>query len=156
MIKNRSKHLVSLAIAVVFICWTSAVLAQSPKTAEEYNNRGLDRQNSGDLDGAIADYTKAISLKGNAITIATSYNNRANAYMAKNDFAAAVADYGSAIQLQPANFENYYNRGIASYNKGDLDAAFAGATIPGAQGFVVSADPTALRSGTSLPGVTGP
>jgi tetratricopeptide (TPR) repeat protein len=104
-IKNRSNHLLSLAIAVVFISWTS-VPAQTPKTAEDYNNRGFDRQNSGDLDGAIADYTKALSLKAPPIIIATTYNNRANALMAKNDFAAAAADYGSAIQLQPENFEN--------------------------------------------------
>jgi hypothetical protein len=38
------------------LCFFVAVGAswQNPKTAEEYNNRGLDRQNSGDLDGAIA------------------------------------------------------------------------------------------------------
>jgi tetratricopeptide (TPR) repeat protein len=115
----------ALLFAVVFVSCTGALMAQSPNTAEEYNNRGHDRQNRGDLDGAIADYTKALCLKAKPITIATIYNNRANAFMSKEDFAAAVADYGSAIQLQPDNFENYYNRGIALYNKGDLDAAFA-------------------------------
>jgi tetratricopeptide (TPR) repeat protein len=79
---------------------------QNPKTAEDYNNRGLDRQNSGDLDGAITDYTKALSFKTIAAVQATIYNNRANAFMAKNDLAAAIADYSSAIQLQPSNYEN--------------------------------------------------
>jgi tetratricopeptide (TPR) repeat protein len=119
VIKNTTKYLLILVIAAVSTSW------QTPKTAEDYNNRGLDRQNSGDLDGAIADYTKALSLKANPITLATIYNNRANAFMNKNDLAAAIADYGSAINLAPTNFENYYNRGIALYNKGDLDAAFA-------------------------------
>ena len=105
MVRNRTKCHLTVVIAVVFVSWTTA-LAQTPRTAEEYNNRGLDRQNSGDLDGAIADYTKALSLKGKPIAIATIYNNRANAYMAKNDFAAAVADYGTAIQLQPDNFRH--------------------------------------------------
>ena len=45
--------------------------------------------------------------------------------MAKNDLAAAIDDYGRAIELQPANFENYFNRGITLYNKRDLDAALA-------------------------------
>src|SRR5215203_7306544 len=109
--KNTIKCLPSLIIVALFIGWTSPlVVAQSnPKTAEEYNNRGLDRQNSGDLDGAIADYTKALSLKSQPLILATIYNNRGNAFMGKNDFAAAIADYGSAIQLQPTNFENYYN-----------------------------------------------
>jgi tetratricopeptide (TPR) repeat protein len=128
--KNSAKHLLSLALAFVFIHWTSAPAAgntswQDPKTAQDYNNRGLDRQNSGDLDGAIADYTKALSLKAQAFILATIYNNRANAFMARNNFAEAVADYGSAIKLQPSNFENYYNRGIALYNKRELDAAIA-------------------------------
>jgi len=122
--RNTVKCLLSLTIAAVFITWTTS-LAQNPKTAEDYNNRGLNRQNSGDLDGAIADYTKALSFKSIPVVIATIYNNRANAFMAKNDLASAIADYGSAIQLQPTNFENYYNRGIALYNKRDLDAALA-------------------------------
>src|SRR5215510_9686855 len=113
MSENKAKYLLSLAIAIVFACCTSAAASwQTPKTAEEYNNRGLDRQNSGDLDGAIADYTKALSLKAKPVTLATIYNNRANAFMGKNDLAAAIADYGSAIQLQPSNYENYFNRGI--------------------------------------------
>ena len=126
--KNKTTSLLSLTITVVLIGWTSAsvvALPQSPKTAEDYNNRGLDRQNKGDLEGAIADYTKALSLKAIPMVLATIYNNRANAFMAKNDLAAAIADYGSAIKLQPSNFENYYNRGIALYNKRELDAALA-------------------------------
>src|SRR5829696_8982108 len=119
MMTITTKLLLCLALAVVFASW------QDPKTAEEYNNRGLDRQNSGDLAGAIADYTKALSLKAKPAIMATIYNNRANAFMAQNDLAAAIADYGSAIQLQPSDFENYYNRSIALYNKRDLDAAFA-------------------------------
>ncbi|HKZ81335.1 MAG TPA: hypothetical protein VJ124_23905 [Pyrinomonadaceae bacterium] len=30
-------------------------IAQTPRDAEGYNNRGLSRQNSGDVDGAIED-----------------------------------------------------------------------------------------------------
>src|SRR4051794_36372602 len=96
MPENRAKCLLSLAMAVMFVGSTSTPVAaeqrelhafappnaswQTPKTAEEYNNRGLDRQNSGDLDGAIADYTKALSLKAKPAIQATIYNNRANAY----------------------------------------------------------------------------
>jgi len=70
----------------MFIYWTGTVFVaepkalhaavpdaswQTPKTAEDYNNRGLDRQNNGDLEGAIADYTKTLSLKAPAIVRAT-------------------------------------------------------------------------------------
>ncbi len=40
---------------------------QTPRTAEDYNTRGLERQNNGDLEGAIEDYSKAISLKAKPI-----------------------------------------------------------------------------------------
>src|SRR6185503_1193773 len=105
VMKNSAKHILRLVIAFVFIHWTSApamanTSRQGPKTAEDFNNRGLDRQNSGDLDGAIADYTKALSLKAQPVVLATIYNNRANAFMARNNFAEAAADYGSAIKLQ--------------------------------------------------------
>jgi len=123
--KKRATYLVSSAVILIASLTVMAV-QQSPKTAEDYNNRGLVRQSKNDLDGAIADYTKALSFKSMPLIQAIIYNNRANAFMAKNDFTAAAADYGSAIQLQPTNFENYYNRGIALYNKRELDAARTG------------------------------
>lgn len=126
--KNTTKYLLSLTIALTFIGWASLLVVagpQNPKSAEDYNNRGLSRQSKGDLDGAIADYTIALTLKSMPMVQAIIYNNRANAFMAKNDFAAAAIDYGSAIKLDPGNFENYYNRGIALYNKRDLDGALA-------------------------------
>jgi hypothetical protein len=50
-----------LLIVLAFTFGAGTARSQTPKTAEEYNNRGFDRQNSGDLEGAIADYTKAIA-----------------------------------------------------------------------------------------------
>ena len=91
---------------VLFVVLIGYSNGQTPRTAEDYNNRGLDRQNKGDIDGAIEDYTKAISLKGKSITLATAYNNRANARMSKNDLDGAIEDYSKAIEIQPDNFEN--------------------------------------------------
>src|SRR5258708_40329028 len=78
-----------------------AAPGQSPKTAEDYNNRGLERQGKGDIDGAIDDYPKAVGLKAKPSTIATAYNNRANARMNKNDLDGAIADYSKAIEVEP-------------------------------------------------------
>ena len=86
---------------------------QTPRTAEDYNNRGLERQGKGDIEGAIDDYTKAIALKARPNTIAIAYNNRANARMGKNDLDGAISDYSKAIQLQPAELENFFNRCVA-------------------------------------------
>jgi len=85
MTDMRTKYLLTLVMAVVCVGYTAIRVAANlsqgnPKTAEEYNNRGLDRQKRGDLEGAIADYTKALSLKSKPATQATLYNNRANAF----------------------------------------------------------------------------
>ena len=113
--------LILLVIAFV----TTVTRSQSSGSAEDYNNRGLEKQNQGDLDAAIADYSKAISLKPKPGVLATIYNNRANAFMSKNNLDSAIADYTSAIQLQPSEFENYYNRGVAFQTKNSLDLAIA-------------------------------
>src|SRR6266550_6225019 len=86
---------------------------QTPRTAEDYNNRGLERQGKGDIEGAIDDYTKAIALKARPNTIAIAYNNRANARMSKNDLEGAISDYSKAIEIQPDEPENFFNRGVA-------------------------------------------
>ena len=95
-----------LLFLLLLVVFAPIVRSQTPKTAEEFNNRGLDRQNRGDYDAAIDDFTKGISLKPKPSTLATLYNNRGNAFMSKNNFDAAVSDYSSAIQLQPGDFEN--------------------------------------------------
>src|SRR5436853_108456 len=52
-----------LAYLTILICLSIAsmpVHAQNPRTAENFVDRGLERQSKGDLDGAIADYSKAL------------------------------------------------------------------------------------------------
>ncbi len=55
----------STLIVLLLTLFLSAA-AQTPKTAEDYNNRGLERQAKGDIAGAIEDYTAAIARKGRA------------------------------------------------------------------------------------------
>src|SRR5882762_5641683 len=115
---------IKTALVTMFLGLTCLpVPGQTPRTAEDYNSRGLERQRKGDIDGAIDDYTKALGLKAKPNTIATAYNNRANARMNKNDLEGAVADYTKAIEAQSDNYENYYNRGVARLTKGDNDGA---------------------------------
>src|SRR2546429_8324818 len=84
--------------------------AQSPRTAENFMDRGIARQSKGDLDGAIEDSTKVISIKPLALVLAVAYNSRANARSAKNDIEGAIADYSSAIAVVSSDAENYSNR----------------------------------------------
>src|SRR5438067_653383 len=95
--------------------------AQNPRTAENFMDRGIERQNKGDIDGAIEDFTKVIAMKPQALVLAAAYNNRANARVSKNDVDGAIGDYTSAIEVLPTDPENYYNRGVIFLGKGDND-----------------------------------
>ena len=91
-------------------------------TARDYCNRGVARQKKGDLDGALADYSRAIELSPQN---ATAYNNRGLAEITKGDLDGALADYDRALQISPRNFEIRTNRGVVRQRKGDLDGALA-------------------------------
>ena len=91
-------------------------------TARDYCNRGVARQKKGDLDGALADFGRAIELNPQD---ATAYNNHGLAQMAKGDLDGALADYDRALQISPRNFQIRTNRGIVRQRTGDLDGALA-------------------------------
>lgn len=108
----------SIAASIVLVLFsTVALVAQEkePQTAEEYVNRGIARSKKGDLDGAIADYDKAIALKPD---YAYAYNNRGNARGKKGDDDGAIADFTKAISLIPNFGAAYANRGLAELSKG--------------------------------------
>jgi tetratricopeptide (TPR) repeat protein len=85
-------------------------------------NRGIEKAKNGDLDGAMADFDRAIELnpKDDA-----PYYNRAQAKRLKNDTAGAIADYTKAIELGSTNPAAYNNRANARAENNDLDGAIA-------------------------------
>ena len=82
----------------------------TPRLAPAYNNRGIIRQIRGDLNGAIADYTRAIELDRN---YGLAYVNRASARRLRGDVGAALEDLNQAI-----------SRSKVSRSKADLANAF--------------------------------
>ncbi|MBT3322469.1 MAG: tetratricopeptide repeat protein [Anaerolineae bacterium] len=79
--------------------------------SEAYYQRGSNRQDRGDLDGAIADYTDAIRIKPE---YAEAYNNRGNARLNKEDFIGAIADYTLSLEYKnPEPYLLYSNRAYA-------------------------------------------
>src|SRR5205809_2544876 len=85
-------------------------------------NFGIEKAQNGDLDGAMADFNRAIELnpKDDA-----PYYNRAQARRLKNDTAGAIADYTRAIELGSTNPAAYNNRGNARAENKDRDGAIA-------------------------------
>lgn len=87
-----------------------------------YFNRGLQKQKDGDLDGALADYSKTIELDPSFFNY---YICRGTVREAKEDLGGAILDYDKAIELKPDFALAYYNRGHARFNKGELEGALA-------------------------------
>ena len=122
-VKISFSHLI--AVNIQDVTEKSPSPASSPVTKESNGdlvNRGIEKGKEGDLDGAIADFTRAIELnpKDDA-----PYYNRAQAKWLKKDAADAVADYTRAIELGSTNPSAYNNRGNARAENNDRDGAIA-------------------------------
>jgi tetratricopeptide (TPR) repeat protein len=76
----------------------SAIVALYPNDAAAFDNRGTAYRLKGDLDLAIADYTRAIELNPG---YAAAYNSRGLANASKGDYARALADVTKAGELVP-------------------------------------------------------
>jgi tetratricopeptide (TPR) repeat protein len=72
------------------------IVRRNPADVTAYFNRGAAYELSGDIDRAIADYTKAIEL---APDNAAAYDNRGRAYARKGDYTRSVADVLKAKEL---------------------------------------------------------
>jgi Tfp pilus assembly protein PilF len=68
--------------------------------ARAYTNRGIAYDLKGDLDRAIADYTKAIAIDPNT---AKAYTNRGISYAKKGQVDRAMADFRKALEIDPSN-----------------------------------------------------
>ena len=84
--------------------------------AEAYNTRGIAYCENGELDKAIAAFTKAIDLKPD---YANAHYNQGIAYIKKGEVDKAWSAYYGAIQMKRNYAEAYNNRGIASQLKSE-------------------------------------
>jgi tetratricopeptide (TPR) repeat protein len=75
----------------------SNIIDKASLDAAAYHNRGEARSHKGDLDGAIADYSKAIEIDPSLVR---AYDGRARAYVSKGDYVRAVGDATRARELE--------------------------------------------------------
>lgn len=92
----------------------------NPFMALAYNNRGIDRKNRGDIQGALADYEQAIAANP---SYASAYLNRANIQFNAGRYAEAIPDYDKALELNPREAKAWSNRGGAKAALGQTEEA---------------------------------
>ena len=97
-------------------------LAREPEDAAAYISRGHAKRTSGDYDGAIAEFDRAIELDP---VDAGAYHGRGEAKRGKGDYDGAIADCDRAIELDPNDPGGCNIRGMSKWQKGDYDGAIA-------------------------------
>jgi tetratricopeptide (TPR) repeat protein len=90
------------------------------RQANLYSDRGVAKWRLKQLDGALADLTKAVSLNPD---YAPAYNNRGIVYLEMNRAEDAYKDFDRAVALSPDFGPAYSNRGGANQKLRRLDAA---------------------------------
>ncbi|HWX40148.1 MAG TPA: tetratricopeptide repeat protein, partial [Blastocatellia bacterium] len=145
----------SQRVAAILVVLACAAQAQTPHSAKDYLDRGAARYSAGDLDGAIADFDKAIEINsghiksrgksartqnfaadeggpasGNNILVidpfnALAYYDRGAAWYSKGDLERAITDFDNAIRIDPRYSDAYIRRGRAWHARGDVDRAIA-------------------------------
>lgn len=104
---------------------TPATVVAQLDDAGQLLNRGADKFDTGDIEGAIADFTEAIRLEPN---YSLAYYNRGRAYSELDQKQEAIDDYTKALEvnqrwgnLGPA--AAFVNRGNARDDLGDDEGA---------------------------------
>jgi tetratricopeptide (TPR) repeat protein len=98
-------------------------VSRLPKESSSWIAAGNLKLRGSDYDGAIADFSRAISLEPSN---SGYYLIRANAKERKRDYASAIADYTRAIEFAREDRDvMYVVRAEAREQVGDLDGAIA-------------------------------
>jgi thioredoxin-like negative regulator of GroEL len=97
-------------------------IRRSPESAPAYVSRGVVRARLGDVDGAIADYTRAHELGAPADVVLF---NRCQALISKHDYQRAIADCTAVLAENPSHPGASFTRGNARWLAGDAEQARA-------------------------------
>jgi tetratricopeptide (TPR) repeat protein len=95
------------------------LLREHGDLAQLVNRRGLLREQRGEADGALADFTRASAL---APLLASPHVNRGRALLARGRLVEAEEAFTQAMQHGPA-FDAWLGRGLARMRQGDLAGA---------------------------------
>jgi len=112
---------ISYFLAILFFAFAVQVtVGQSPRNAIEYYQRGYERQQRGDVRGAISDYDETLKRDSNFVE---AYIARASARYRLSDLKGANADYEKAIEMGSEYAGAYLGRGTVRTELNNLDGA---------------------------------
>lgn len=100
--------------------WSDNV-KKSPAKARVYNYSGLACHKIGDMDNAILQYKKSLSLNP---FYADAHNNIGISYFDKGLTDKAISHFKHAIKVDPFHADAHYNLGVAYGEKGLIDLAY--------------------------------
>jgi len=112
------KQTLLFSFAIFLVIFVSPQLFA--QNADFYYKRGNEFISNGELDHAIEDFDKAVSL---APTDPLVWEARGTAHKGKGQLDQAIRDYTMAIALNPEFSIALYNRGIAYYESGEFNKA---------------------------------
>ena len=116
----RSIKLTFLVILpLLTVAWALSGCGGSNKAQERYS-AGIELQNQGLLEEAIAEYDEAISIDPDFVE---AYSSRGVAYALLNEDEKAIQDFSEAIRLSPDSADVYKNRGDIYFRQGEFQRA---------------------------------
>jgi tetratricopeptide (TPR) repeat protein len=101
---------------------TKIDIGPKPNDAEGFLNRAGARGFNGDMNGAIADLSRAIDLDPKS---EPAVYRRGAFRLQKGDYDGAITDLSRAIEISPNTADYYSDRGLAKLRKRDNDGAIA-------------------------------
>ena len=91
-------HHFTLRLICLLLLTAWSIHAQVPVSAEEFSQRGINRFEKNDLEGAIADFTRVIELNGQQLEFCFYF--RGIALYRRGRLDEAIADLSKAITLK--------------------------------------------------------
>lgn len=98
------------------------ILERHPDVYPALNSRGDVKLRAGDIDGALADFNKAITVQP---AVARAYANRADLYFRTGRMKESLIDFNKAVNLDEKNSRIFNDRGLVRDAMGDLKGAYA-------------------------------
>ncbi|MBK7147783.1 MAG: tetratricopeptide repeat protein [Bacteroidetes bacterium] len=116
---THSLRLYTLAFTLLFSAWVNAQTANPNPSVNEVFKIAFSAYQQGNYDLALKNYDLALQIDQSKSYL---YYNRALCLRAMGNVSKAVSDFRLANDLKPTA-EAYYQIGLVSYEKGDLEAA---------------------------------